>query len=93
MTNTNRFIKLVYMETKRVGSFEAKTHFAELVDEASRGATIIITKRGRPAAQLGPCSGKDNSEVRDTVEKLKAIRGGIEGPVNIKALIREGRKF
>ncbi|MFO1120332.1 MAG: type II toxin-antitoxin system prevent-host-death family antitoxin [Rhodospirillales bacterium] len=35
-----------------VGSFEAKTHFAELVSRAERGEEIIITRRGKPVARL-----------------------------------------
>jgi prevent-host-death family protein len=39
---------------KTVGSFEAKTHLSSLLDEVARGASILITKRGRPVASLSP---------------------------------------
>ncbi|NNM99384.1 MAG: type II toxin-antitoxin system prevent-host-death family antitoxin, partial [Candidatus Eremiobacteraeota bacterium] len=39
---------------KTVGAFEGKTHFSALINEAERGETIVITKNGRPVAQLGP---------------------------------------
>ena len=32
----------------------AKTHLSRLVEQASRGAEIIISRAGRPLARLGP---------------------------------------
>ncbi len=42
------------MKTETIGSFAAKTHFAALLDKAQHGTVFIVTKRGRPVAQLGP---------------------------------------
>lgn len=39
---------------KTVAAFEAKTHLSRLLGEASRGETILITRRGTPVAQLVP---------------------------------------
>jgi prevent-host-death family protein len=40
---------------KRVGIFDAKTHFSQLVDDVARHRRgVIIEKRGRPMAVLGP---------------------------------------
>ena len=39
---------------KPVGSFEAKTHFAELLVRAEHGEEIVITRRGKPVARLMP---------------------------------------
>ena len=33
---------------------EAKAHLSELVDRAEAGATVEITRRGKPAARLVP---------------------------------------
>lgn len=35
-----------------IGSFEAKTHFAELLQRAEAGEEITITRRGKPVAKL-----------------------------------------
>ena len=37
-----------------VNIYEAKTRLSELVDQASRGETIIIAKAGTPLAKLVP---------------------------------------
>jgi prevent-host-death family protein len=42
------------MKTETIGSFEAKTHFAAILEKAQQGTVFIVTKRGRPVAQLGP---------------------------------------
>jgi prevent-host-death family protein len=35
-----------------VGSFDAKTRFSELIDQAEKGEDIIITRRGKPVAKI-----------------------------------------
>ena len=37
-----------------IGAFEAKTRLSELLEQVSRGRTIVITRRGRPIAELRP---------------------------------------
>lgn len=39
---------------KKVGIFEAKTHFSALIDEVISGESIVVTKNGRPVARLVP---------------------------------------
>lgn len=40
------------MDIHEIGSFEAKTKFAELLRQVQDGRTVIITLRGRPVAQI-----------------------------------------
>ena len=42
------------MKPKEIGSFEAKTHLSELLEHVRRGRVYVITKRGRPVAELRP---------------------------------------
>ena len=42
------------MKTETIGAFDAKTHFSELLEKARRGMVFIVTKHGKPVAQLGP---------------------------------------
>jgi prevent-host-death family protein len=39
-----------------IGAYEAKTHFSELIKRAARGEHVIITKRGKAVATLGPAT-------------------------------------
>jgi prevent-host-death family protein len=44
---------------KTVGLFEAKTHLAELVDRVQEEGKIILTRRGKPVAELRPVENKE----------------------------------
>ena len=43
---------------KTVGLFEAKTHLAALVDQVQEEGTIVLTRRGKPVAELSPVESK-----------------------------------
>ena len=47
------------MKAKIIGAFEAKTKLSELLDRVDRGQVYVITKRGRPVAELRPVGGRD----------------------------------
>lgn len=37
------------MESERIGIFEAKTHFSEIIDKVVReGRSVTVTRRGKP---------------------------------------------
>jgi len=42
------------MKPKLIGVFDAKTRLSELLDRVDKGAVYVITKRGRPVAELRP---------------------------------------
>ena len=78
-----------------IGSFEAKTHLAALLERVSRGESIVITKHGRPVARLVP---PDEAHVGMTA--AEAIAGLLEfrksHPIErelLKTLVQEGRKY
>lgn len=43
--------------SRRVSAAEANRQFSEILGQASRGETVIITRRGAPVAQLNPIVG------------------------------------
>lgn len=45
------------MKPERIGAFEAKTRLSELLDRVSKGHVYVITKHGRPVAELRPAPG------------------------------------
>lgn len=81
-----------------VGSFEAKTKLAELLDRVEAGETVVITRRGRPVAQLVPVTGTDERERRRAlVEEIKRWRvgkdRGARPGATIPDLIKAGRRY
>jgi prevent-host-death family protein len=76
----------------KVGAFEAKTHFAELLDRVENGEEITITRHGKPVALLSPAPQWDRDAVRQAIADLHRLRKGhkLRG-LKIKDMIEEGR--
>ncbi len=61
---------------KTVGAFEAKTHFARLLERVANGEQIVITRHGTPVARLVPFAKPDGERTRRAISRLKAARKG-----------------
>lgn len=79
---------------KEVGSYLAKTHLPQLLEEVARGEIITITRHGVPIAQLVPVSPARRSEPRAVVARARELAAGsrLEG-LALKDLIDEGRRL
>ena len=79
---------------RSIGLFEAKNRLSALVESASRGETIIITRRGQNAAMLVPISRRQTRAYREVVEHIRESRKGVRVPegFTIRRLIEEGRQ-
>lgn len=77
-----------------VGSYEAKTHLPALLRRVEAGERIVITRHGRPVAELVPPASEDRTEIRDAVRALRTFGDGRHlGPdLSIRELIDEGRR-
>jgi prevent-host-death family protein len=77
-----------------VGSYEAKTHLASLLERVAHGDSITITRHGQPIARLVPVEPAKRRDAKTVIEELKQLRKGrrVRG-VSIRALIEEGRRF
>ena len=83
---------------RTVGSFEAKTKLAELLDKVEAGETVTITRRGTAIAQLVPVRAADERDrQRALIEKLKRWRigkdRGAKAGTSVAELIRAGRRY
>jgi prevent-host-death family protein len=78
-----------------VGISEAKQKLSELVERASRGERIGITRRGKLAAEIVPARGEPAlSKTKDifaNIEKIRRRAKPLNG-VTTKDLIEEGRR-
>jgi prevent-host-death family protein len=77
----------------RVGAFEAKNKFSELLLQVGRGAEVTITKHDRPVAMLVPASAPVAAERKRATAELRALRKhySLRGLV-VRKLIEEGRR-
>lgn len=85
---------MVAYKSMSLGTFEAKNKLSALVDLASKGSRIWITKRGRRVALLSSGAEEATKGGRDPVAIFRAIRSRtkpLKG-LSVKALIEEGRR-
>ena len=78
--------------TGEIGSFDAKTRLAELLREVEQGRAFTITRRGRPVARLVPFEPARRGYYQELAEEFRALRESIKGPIDVKALIEDGRR-
>jgi prevent-host-death family protein len=79
---------------KTVGAFDAKTHLNELLQRASKGETIQITRRGIPVAKLSPPDPSQKEDARSLAVSIRRLRRGAAlGKLSIRQLIDEGRRY
>jgi prevent-host-death family protein len=46
----------------KIGFYEAKTHFAQLIERVERGERVTITRRGKAVAEVRPAGGAPSSD-------------------------------
>ena len=84
-----------------VGSFEAKTKLAELLDKVEAGETVTITRHGKAVARLVPVAAEideaERARRRALVEEIMRWRVGKDRGAKpgstIPELIKAGRRY
>jgi prevent-host-death family protein len=80
-----------------IGAFEAKTHLSRLLEQVAAGEKFVITRHGKPVAQLVPIESEDNAKRlrrEAAIVRLKTVGDGNRlERITIRQLIDEGRKF
>ena len=76
-----------------VGAFEAETHLSSLLERVAEGEEVVITKHGKPAAQLVGVAQIERERVNQAFEKLKLLRKQTTlGGLSWQALRDAGRR-
>jgi len=80
---------------RSVGLFQAKNGLSALVEKASKGEEIMITRRGEPVAMLVPANRRSRCPAREVIEHIRQTRKGARLPrgYHLRRLIEEGRRF
>jgi prevent-host-death family protein len=79
-----------------VGTFEAKNKLSELLDRAERGERVVITRRGKPVAELVPVAQTDlrRQQAQEAMhrirERAKALKLSHDEVAEIIRSRREG---
>lgn len=77
-----------------IGAHEAKNHLARLLHLVEKGERFIITKHGRPVAELAPVTRHDPERTRRAIEDLKSFQAAHSlGGLTVRDMIEEGRRY
>lgn len=63
---------------EQVSAYDAKTHLPKLLERASRGERFVITRHGKPVAQLSPIEAGDDATDRETMARVTALHEQLE---------------
>ncbi len=59
---------------QKLGAYEAKTHLPQLLVRVQQGERFVITKHGKPVAELVPVGDSDVDLARDAIASLHATK-------------------
>lgn len=76
---------------REIGAYEAKTHLPKFLERVQNGERFVITKHGRPVAELVPAGRRDMKRVQRAVEDLRSLRDELSRRgVRLRDLLQEG---
>jgi prevent-host-death family protein len=80
--------------SNKVGAYDAKTHFSELLEKVERGQEVTITRHGTPVARLIPVKKTSTREERRAAIEhwIQSSKGITLGGLKVRDLIKEGRR-
>lgn len=58
----------------KIGAYDAKTNLPALLKRVERGERFVITKHGRPVAELTPYAGQDRERARRALAEMRRVR-------------------
>ena len=62
-----------------IGAYEARTHLSKLLDRVEKGERFVITRHGRPLAELTPVGARDEQSIRRAIGDLRCFRDELAG--------------
>ncbi len=77
-----------------IGAYEAKTKLSRLLRRVEAGERFVITKHGRPVAELISFRPDDSEKVQVAIDDLRAFRKThcLDG-LSVQEMIEEGRRL
>ena len=84
-------MKPTVIASEPVSAYDAKTNLSRLLEGAARGQRFVITRHGKPIAQLIPFDEAEESAVRAALDKVHALRAQLEREgVTLTSVLEEG---
>jgi prevent-host-death family protein len=57
-----------------IGAYDAKTHLPRLLERVEKGERFVITRHGKPVAELVPVAERDSARVQRAIADLHGMR-------------------
>lgn len=77
-----------------IGAYDAKTHLPKLLERAQKGERFVITKHGRPVAELVPVTGGNPESARRAIANIRSFRETLrKRGVKIRGLLQKGESL
>ena len=77
-----------------IGAYEAKTHLPKLLERVQKGERFVITRHGRPVAELTPVADRDAVRIRLAIGELRNLRKTLaRRGVRLKDVLRSGESL
>lgn len=57
-----------------IGAYEAKTHLPKLLERVEKGERFVITRHGKPVAELIPVPARDTAAIARAITEIRAVR-------------------
>ena len=77
-----------------IGAYEAKTHLPKLLERVQKGERFVITRHGRPVAELVPVAERDVEQVKRAIADIRGVRRSLaRRGVRLKDTLREGESI
>ena len=57
-----------------IGAYDAKTHLPKLLERVEKGERFVITRHGRPVAELIPVAARDKAAIARAIAEVRAVR-------------------
>lgn len=74
-----------------IGAYAAKTHLPKLLQRVEKGERFVITRHGRPVAELAPVGKRDEKSIRRAIGDLRSLRDElVRRGVRMRDLLRKG---
>ncbi len=70
------------MKTETIGAYGAKTHFSELLERVLQGTNFVVTRNGKPVAQLGPVEASASGRVFGSAKGRVHLRSDFDAPLD-----------
>ena len=83
---------MTLQHSNTIGSYDAKTHFSELLERVEAGEEITITRHGTPVAKISPQNANHTTGAALQLRWRELAKGLSLGGLKIRDLIQEGRR-